>query len=322
MGTIISIIISVLATFLVTWYFTKKQMKKNEISHFSINSYNVGKGLHDEFEKFQISYDKEIIENEVQVIKGGFVNIGNDITNLTGDSDIRMTLPKECTIKEINVKPVSTDNELLVNARIDKEHPNLIHFGINKDFMTDEAFKYTAIIESKSEIKELDKKISFNHRIPNTSNIKDVYIGQQEQRFATKWFSVIFAMIFLFFCFMAFTLLFQQKVQYIITEKDTNKEVYVYITPKSQLYVSDNDFFPFLSSKSLTKEELISDYVASPINEFSWKSTDSINAIATVFMCLLMIIAYSISFSQITKENRIIRALRKYEQKQSVSQTE
>lgn len=124
-------------------------MKKNEISHFSINSYNVGKGLHDEFEKFQISYDKEIIENEVQVIKGGFVNIGNDITNLTGDSDIRMTLPKECTIKEINVKPVSTDNELLVNARIDKEHPNLIHFGINKDFMTDEAFKYTAIIESK-----------------------------------------------------------------------------------------------------------------------------------------------------------------------------
>ena len=59
MNTLLTIVlwaIGIIATVVVTWYFTKKQMSKNEITHFSINSYDVGKRLHDEFPAFQLQY--------------------------------------------------------------------------------------------------------------------------------------------------------------------------------------------------------------------------------------------------------------------------
>ena len=95
MDNFISIILSLIIAISVTWYFTKKQMKKNEITHFSINSYDVGKGLHNVFPNFRLTYEGEEMSNKVIVLKGGFINSGrNDIIGLKNDSNIKIFLPE------------------------------------------------------------------------------------------------------------------------------------------------------------------------------------------------------------------------------------
>ena len=55
MTTILSIIVSsIIAFFIAKW-----QMKKNKIVHFSVNSYDIGKGLSNEFPDFQKKKKKD-----------------------------------------------------------------------------------------------------------------------------------------------------------------------------------------------------------------------------------------------------------------------
>ena len=76
MTTILSIIVSSIITFFIA----KWQMKKNKIVHFSVNSYDIGKGLSNEFPDFQLHYGGEDLTDNVMVLKGGFMNTGrNDI---------------------------------------------------------------------------------------------------------------------------------------------------------------------------------------------------------------------------------------------------
>ena len=55
----ITAIISIIAGAIISYFIAKWQMKKNKIVHFSINSYDIGKGLSDEFPEFK-SYETVI----------------------------------------------------------------------------------------------------------------------------------------------------------------------------------------------------------------------------------------------------------------------
>lgn len=86
----VTTIISIILSAIIAFFIAKWQMKKNKIVHFSINSYDIGKGLSNEFPEFQLHYDGENLSNNVMVLKGGFMNVGrNDIDALKGDADIK-----------------------------------------------------------------------------------------------------------------------------------------------------------------------------------------------------------------------------------------
>ena len=314
METFITFIVSALITFLVTWYFTKKQMKRNEICHFSINSYDVGKGLQDIFSNFRLTYDNKEFENEVQVLKGGFVNIGrNDITGLENNSDIKMILPEGCRLKEIKIEQLS--EELSVNACSDATTPNVINIGIDKKIMSGEGFKYTALIESTEVIKKLHSKIKFKHRIPNASKtIMNEFVGQQTQPKGLVWILVFSLIMGIFFWCCSFSCFFAQNVEYKIKEKKTEKELSLYETPQSQLYVSDNFWIPYFDKKSISKEELDRNYVAFPKTGFSWGSVGSITGYITALFALLYLVLTFYGFYLWNRKKRLYHLLEQFEQ--------
>ncbi len=320
MDTIISIILTTVIAIAITWYFTRKQMKKNEITHFSINSYDVGKGLHNEFPKFQLTYDNKELSNDVLVLKGGFINSGrNDITGLKNASDINIILPNECSLREIKIKQLS--NELGITV-CKKEATNIISFGIDEKFMSGESFEYTAIVETTKEIKNLHRKIEFKHRIPNTSKIKNEYFrGEQTQMGhlimqepTEKALGFMSLMAVVFFCVASMSFIFVQKMSYCLMEKGSHKEMSIYVTPGPQLYVSDNSIIPFIDNKTITKEELNSKYDFSPKTDFSWSSSDSITGIMLALFALIYFVGTIFSFYLWNKKKRIYQLLERYEQ--------
>lgn len=324
MDTIISVILSSVLAIFITSYFTRKQMKKNEITHFSINSYDVGKGLHNEFPQFKLTYDNKELSNQVLVLKGGFINTGrNDITGLRNNSDINIILPNECSLREIKIKQLSKDLGVTVCK---KDATNIISFGIDEKLMSGESFEYTAIIETTKEIKNLHRKIEFKHRIPNTSQIRNEYIiGQQTQKgnltelvlpfsgIKEKAMGLISITVAAFFCIASISFIFVQKVPYNLIEKGSDKEMSIYVTPKSQLYVSDNDIIPFFDNKKITKEELNSKYDFLPKTDFSWNSSDSVTGIMLAFFALLYFLTTIFSFYLWNRKKRIYQLLKQYE---------
>lgn len=309
----ITIIIGILGM-LITWFLTKKQMKRNEICHFSINSYDVGKGLQDIFPDFRLTYDNKEFKNEVQVLKGGFVNIGrNDITGLENKSDIKMILPEGCSLKDIKIEQLS--EELNVNACSDATTSNVINIGIDKKIMSGEGFKYTALIESTEVIKKLHRKIKFKHRIPNASKtIMNEYVGQQTQMKGFAYPLALIMFIGLFFGCLSMYYFFVQNVEYKIKDKNTNKEFSLYKTPQSQLYVSDSFWIPYLNKKRITTEELENNYVAFPKTGFSWGSSDSINGYLTALLCLMYIALGCYLFYRWNRKKRLYYLLEQFEQ--------
>lgn len=307
--TLFSIILSTI----ITYFIARWQMKKNQITHFSINSYDIGKGLSDEFPQFSIRYGDEDFANNVKVLKGGFMNVGrNDITSLNGTDDIKLILPERCIVKAIKVVP-STDN-LVINANTDEQNHCIIHFGIcGNIFKSDEYFRYTAIVETNDEIDNLYDKLTFQHRILNTKKVQNTYIGQLKRyrRFRImKYMLLVFLVASILSCICSICF---QSTRFKICKYTTDEEVSLYINPQSNLYVCHNKFFPFFDCENITKEDLNSNYKILPVTTFSWCSSQTITAIMQVVLILIYIaVLYYIIWG---KNAHIINIIRKNEEK-------
>lgn len=288
----LDIIVSIVATAIISYFIAKWQMRKNEITHFFVNSFNVGKGLHNEFPQFNLTYEGEELSNEVLVLKGCFLNSGrNDIIGLKNNSDLKIILPKECSLKEIVINKSS--KELTVNPLINKDSANVINFAIDEKFMSGECFEYTAIVESTKEIKNLRREIKFKHRIPNTSKIKEEFLIDRKEsesfldKLSEKGMGYATLLLALLFISVSMWHLFQQKAHYSVIDKRTNEEFRLYITPQSQLYVSDCNLMPLINSKNVTKKELYSSYKIIPNSNYVWKSDEVCGGIAIAISSLL-----------------------------------
>ena len=293
-----------LITLLLGYLWHKNQTKKNEITHFSINSYDVGKGLHDEFPEFQLNYKGKELQNEVHVLKGEFVNTGKDIDGLKGKSDIKIILPEECNLKDIKIQPLKDDNDLNINARRDIKNHNIICIGINEKLLYGEGFKYSAIIETTKVIVGLHHRLQFKHRIPNTTILKDS-MGRHMEPKRFKVAGYISLIMILLSSAFAFYYLFQQKVQYKVNDKQNDKELSVYITPQSQLYVSDNNWVPFIDNKKQSKEDITNNYNVTLKTTYSWTSYDSLSGILFVLFALIFVFLSCKSFYRWHKENKL-----------------
>lgn len=97
---IITIVLGI-AGIICTFLLTRWQVKRNRIDHFFINSYDIGIKLTADFPNYKLHYGDDSIENNVKVLKGGFMNTGrNDIDGLNGKSDIILSLPANCVVSQ------------------------------------------------------------------------------------------------------------------------------------------------------------------------------------------------------------------------------
>lgn len=281
----VTTIISIALSAIIAFFIAKWQMKKNKIVHFSINSYDIGKGLSNEFPEFQLHFGNEGLADNVLVLKGGFMNTGrNDINALKGDDDIKIILPEECKVKAVIVSP-STEG-LIVTTNKDKE--NIINFGIHELFKSNEYFKYTAIVETSKEIEVLYNDLKFQHRILNTERIHNVYIGQGDNPKKKKFFKWILSAVIIVCVLNFFTLLYQN-VHFKVYHNSTNKEVKLYIDPQSRLFVYEGLLIPFYTGTEIPPKELEKNYNIVPITTFSWNNAKTILSIVECLILLLYV---------------------------------
>ena len=207
-GTSISIVLGI-AGIICTYFIARWQMKQNQIDHYFINSYEIGKGLTDDFPGIALHYRGEILSNNVNVLIGGFINNGrNDVGEDGRQTDIKLVLPEGYVVKAVKITPLTQGLEV-ANPNVDEEKKNEIVFGIDGLFKSDECFNYSAIIETPDGIGGLYDQIKLDHRIKNTM-IQNLYLGRlyYKQSKASKAFTV-FSVVFvlLFIVWMVLTIL-------------------------------------------------------------------------------------------------------------------
>lgn len=284
----VTTIFSIVATILITWFFAKWQMRKNKITHFSINSYDIGKGLRDEFPDFKIHYGDENLVQNVKVFKGGFMNVGhNDVTSFNGETDIKLSLPSGCIVKAVNIIPSNDDLHVVANRA--ESELNVINFGISSDILkSNEYFEYTAIIETGKEERNLYDRLNFRHRIPNTAKIHNTYVGQvnryRELR-KGKYLS-LGSLVLLVLCGVYSIIV--QNAQFGVYRCDTGEESYLYINPSSELHISTNRIAPFIDSEAITINDLKDNYSIIPETAFSWLHPNLLEIILTL-ICVVYI---------------------------------
>ena len=64
----LGIVISVVAGAIIAFLIAKWQMRRNKIIHYTLNSYDIGKGLSDEFPEFELHYNNRKIEGNLRVL--------------------------------------------------------------------------------------------------------------------------------------------------------------------------------------------------------------------------------------------------------------
>lgn len=305
----LGIVISIVASAVIAFLIAKWQMRKNKIVHFTINSYDIGKGLHDVFPEFELSYFGDTLSNDVRVLRGGFINDGyNDIDALNGKSDIKMSLPNNCIVKAIKISSLA--NGLKVNVTIDNDKKNVVYWGIDGIFISDEHFEYTAIVEIPENTGDLDAALSFQHRIKNTKNIQNIYVGQvQKNKEGRKLYRRMSIIAWsLLFVIMVLSHMFPE-MNFKVYEKKTNRPVAVSISPRSRIYVDWRTSLPIVFGEEITPKELEEDYSICPITTYKWYNTQLL-----VLLCsfALLLVIWVLTYVQYYGKNgHIVKVLSK-----------
>lgn len=308
LALIITIILGI-SGIIVTFLLTRWQVKRNQIDHFFTNSYDIGIKLTADFPNYKLHYGNELIENNVKVLKGGFMNTGrNDIDGLNGYSDFTLSLPANCIVRDVNVSP--SDDKLIVKATVNNENKNSIDFGINNLFITNEYFKYSAIVEVPESVYGLEDRISFNHRLKNTEKIRNIHIGHIQTSIKRKKRARRMIFVFAGGYVLLVLLSLCQELKFNIYQKETNKEVVMMISPKSDIYVGENNTFsiPVITGEKITIDEFNNNYKVFPRTSYRWFYTIWV----VVFYLVLFLVFCFLTYEEfIGKKSHIIKVLNK-----------
>ena len=128
-----------------------------------------------------------------------------------------------------------------------------------------------------------------------------------------KSLAYIFLLFAILFGMVSFIYFNVQEVKYTLLEHKTDKEMVLYITPQSHLYVSDNQLIPFIDKKEITKVDFEKNYKISLPTEYSWTSYDSISGFIFAFASILYFSASIFKFYQWSNKKKIHRILKQSE---------
>lgn len=317
MDIFISSLVSILATVIVGWFFFWKQRVKSVITHFSISSYDIGKGLSEMFPEFQLQYNGNNLVGEVKVLKGYIVNSGNKDVAELDKKPIQLLLPDGCKVKAINVLFESKDLE--VNPAIgDSKIDFMVSDGVLK---TNDIFEYTAIIETPKGIELLQDGLKLG---PRRENLDYNYMSNETlgKSSFSKW--RLYIIISLFTAFVYFFMSWYMSIvlnpvnSCKVIENKTNKEFFIYASPQGEFYLVDEEHDLSLSSKhKITEEELSNNYTFKPeIVDNTKLRTDTPSYktylyLATGLLCFLGVVLLSDRQFLGRKERHITRIIRK-----------
>ena len=165
--TIIFAVLGIIATIIVTHYYTKKQMAKNQISHYAIQTYNLDRGVKEVFPEFLMMYNGMALEKYTRFCEGRFKNTGNKDIHGNDELEFSLIFPDHYSIKAIDV--TASTEELSIRHEIDKERKNKVHFFIKNLIRTGEEFKYSVLLDSYESDNNPFGRLRFSNRIPDTS---------------------------------------------------------------------------------------------------------------------------------------------------------
>ena len=199
MGTIISII-SIISFVIgvIGFFLTLKQIKRKEISHFLIKSYDIGNGLNTLFPGFRIVYNNEDLTKYVRAYEGCLSNTGNTDIHINNESfEIVMGFPESSVVKAIKVAPSTTD--LIVDATTG-EKTNEVKFVVDNTLRKRERIDYIVIVESTNSLIGSHEELSFKHRIPDADDVHDgdkQYENKKRRNF--RVFECVLCVLFVLF---------------------------------------------------------------------------------------------------------------------------
>ncbi len=294
----LAIIISIITTAIISYIFFKWQNKKNTIVHFTINTYDIGSGLSNDFPGFKLSYDSSELSNSVKVLTGGFMNNGKK--DIPSDPSFELILPEKCRIKALKTSP--SDKGMAISHTIDNTKGNVVCFSIKGIFKSDEYINYKMIVETPENIGELDDKLCFNHRIVNTDKINNIFVRSTSEKAKWKrriWIGYIFILL------IGVSLVCLNPKMNINVYNSDNKKVNLHVSPNSSIY-EKNVFW----GKKVSEEELESNYHFSPITTFK----DYVPQIYIYGgMILIIIILFMMATIDFSGEKHVINVLKKTE---------
>jgi len=318
MDTLLTIILGVLGiivTIVVTWYFTKKQTKNKEVSHLSISTYDIGEGLSDVFPEFQLQYNGNKLVGNVKVLKGAFFNTGSKDIGELDEKPIRLILPEGCKVKACSITFTSPSVNVAPDIKDDSGLSG-INFKISDGLLKpQDCFEYTAIIETPKQIKSLQNELKIG---PRKKDLDYRYLFKDSEEMPIHkepvfWVFIATMMVLLGIYFVCLSFL-PFDISNKIIDKKTNKEVSIYTNNKSDIFlVEENEQLSLFSNKTITKDQLYSNYVLLPNIDHSFK-VPSLHLwfmgvfCATIILTGLLFIGY-IAFMR--KEKRLMRLLEK-----------
>ena len=157
--------------------FASLRKKRNKIEHAIIESFDVGKGLRDDFSELRLYYKNKPISNSVWVLRGRLKNITDDIKIEKDNNEIELWLPIEWKVLEVIIK--SSHEKFVVNhylkdsGKYNKESlNNIIIFKINfSEWKAQEYFNYSIIFETPPLIKSIEDYIKVEQSLHNTDTV-------------------------------------------------------------------------------------------------------------------------------------------------------
>jgi hypothetical protein len=98
------------------------------------------------------------------------------------------------------------------------------------------------------------------------------------------------------------------KMRFQVLQKDTNKEVYMFISPRSEIYVSGHRFTPYFSGDKITREKFDENYRVAPVLSFDWRIM-IVEIGMSVAMILFCVVGYMLLFG--SRKGRIVKVIKK-----------
>lgn len=165
--TVVSLIITIISILLAV-YFYKKQTQSSVLLHKGSDPIDIGKGLQQTFEGFQLYFKGKPLNGNIKYIRGTFVNDSKkDIKNFGSDKWVKLIIPESCEF--LDVQPPKHPS-LDITSKIDDDKKNIIIFNLPEVLKPQEYFKYEALYKDPTDSKLI---FEFDTRIPDLKVDKD-----------------------------------------------------------------------------------------------------------------------------------------------------
>lgn len=303
---IISLLVTIIFGILSIDLFKRKK-RPCKITYYPSEAINLYRNLAKGFDNLEILKDKEPIANNIVFISGIIVSNGDlDITGK--DNNVNLDLPEGC--KWIDLKKDTQSKGFNPSFSICKDNPQTAVFCFDL-FRINEFVKFQALIEyeNKDLFKSPSKihdKISFNHRIENTIDVKKGEIIRKRIKNEGIKSAIIPLLLFCLTVFVSF-FFFNGSSQITYIDRNNKHECYATVNNNNKVDIRDvnalNLFWPY-SKTEISSNEFERNY--KPIYKYRFFNENSIpSAILVCIIMLMFILTFVIVWYIKRRNNRL-----------------